>query len=555
MDQIKGFLPVILAALGGLSDAEPVRMAAEARAWIKVPAEAPPPAHVEITAGSAAPAPWEADPAVRNRHIDILFPVRWWTWNETVVSFVPQHDGAAELYLLGPWAEAVDGAAPRQEVLWDDIEMTGAAIANGGFEALEGRAPASWDSPWGEYPAADEWPLAKARPRTGSGLAAAWLNRPLRQEFQVTKGTPVTITLRARAATPPDFVEPKALGTDTPAHRAAAKLKRGMNLGNGWEATPGQGWDVKFTTHDIDRIADEGFDHVRVPVAWHFRMKEADGGIEIDPAFLAEIDPVLRRAIDRKLHVMLNWHHFDDLTRDPAAHRARFIAGWRAIATHFKDWPEGLSFELLNEPHGPLGGDTLNALYQDTVSALRAIGARRTLVVSPGQWGNFRELERLRLPDDDDGIIVTIHCYDPFHFTHQGAGWVDLAALRGVIYPGPPETPLQLPAALAENGGVRGFVDAYNRQPAATNPAGPRPIREALDFAREWSQRFGRPVHLGEFGAYQAGDEASRRRYLRDVRALAEERAIPWALWEWKAGFGYWDPSADKPRFREELMK
>ena len=82
-------------------------------------------------------------------------------------------------------------------------------------------------------------------------------------------------------------------------------------------------------------------------------------------------------------------------------------------------------------------------------------------------------------------------------------------------------------------------------------PAG---IRRMLDTAHQWSRHFGRPIHLGEFGAHQAGDLESRARYLRDVRTLAEERGIPWTLWEWKAGFGYWDASTQQPIFRKSLM-
>ena len=34
---------------------------------------------------------------------------------------------------------------------------------------------------------------------------------------------------------------------------------------------------------------------------------------------------------------------------------------------------------------------------------------------------NFRSLE---IPKDDRNIIVSIHCYNPLEFTHQGAPWV-----------------------------------------------------------------------------------------------------------------------------------
>ncbi|RYD85572.1 MAG: glycoside hydrolase family 5 protein, partial [Sphingomonadales bacterium] len=366
---------------------------------------------------------------------------------------------------------------------------------------------------YGNPLAANEWPLADAAPRAGKFLAASWQNRPLVQAVPVKKDREVTLTLHARAATPPGFVEPKRLGSDTAAHRALAKIKRGVNLGNGWEAPPNNTWGARFTPEDIDRIADEGFDHIRVPVAWHYYLGES--GNEIDPALFAALDPVLRRAVERKLHIMLNWHHFDALTSDPAGQRGRFITIWEAIAEHYRDWPAGLFLELLNEPKDALTTAAANPLYAETIAAIRKIDPQRLVVVSPGQWGNVSELEALRLPDGDERIIVTFHCYDPFYFTHQGANWVNLTPLRDVRYPGPPATPLEIPAALAENVGVRQFVAAYNTQKGERNPSSKRPIREALDLAQQWSAHFGRPVYLGEFGSHQVADAASRERYSR----------------------------------------
>ena len=42
--------------------------------------------------------------------------------------------------------------------------------------------------------------------------------------------------------------------------------------------------------------------------------------------------------------------------------------------------------------------------------------------MEPGGWGSIGELKNLVLPPDDN-IIVSVHCYDPFYFTHQGATW------------------------------------------------------------------------------------------------------------------------------------
>ena len=243
-----------------------------------------------------------------------------------------------------------------------------------------------------------------------------------------------------------------------------------MNLGNGWEAPPDNTWGVHFTTEDIDRIAAEGFDHIRVPVAWHFYLKPDGHGMEIDPALLAEIEPVLRHALEKNLHVMLNWHHFNDFTAAPADNLGRFISGWETIAAHFKSWPPGLFFELLNEPCDALTTEVANPIYQKTIAAIRETNAERMIVVSPGHWGIVGELDSLRLPDADDRIIVTIHCYEPFHFTHQGAGWTGFQNLRGIAYPGPPATPSLVPDSMRENAGVVSFIERYNTLPGDSNP-------------------------------------------------------------------------------------
>jgi endoglucanase len=168
---------------------------------------------------------------------------------------------------------------------------------------------------------------------------------------------------------------------------------------------------------------------------------------------------------------------------------------------------------------------------------------------------SISELEKLRPPDHDDRIIVTLHCYEPFYFTHQGAGWTNNQHLLGIVYPGPPETPWQVPVELKNRAGIHQFAKSYNSLSGEQNPISKREVRELLDAARDWSDYYGRPIHLGEFGAHNAGDLQSRLRYVKDVRTLAEERQIPWTLWEWKAGFGYWDSETNTPTFRSAIFE
>lgn len=533
---------------------ETARQTSEARLWLKVPAGQAPLRDIQVSSGSANPASWEKDPAVRERHTDVIFPVRWWDWRELTLSFTPAEDGRVDLVLNGPWEEEKPGLMFRKEVLWDDLTATGTRLVNGSFESQKDGKPESWKPVFREYLAADTWPLAGAEPLHGKFLAATWQNRPLSQTLELKAGEKVTLKLHAKAATLPGFVAPKRLGQDTPAHRAVATIKRGMNLGNCWDAPPPYTWGVRYTPEDIDRIAAEGFDHIRVPVAWTHHLKAGTSGLEIDPALLTDLEPVLRRALEKGLHVLLDWHHFDDLTDDPQANRARFVASWETIARHFKSWPPELFLELLNEPRDALTTEVANPIHADAIAAIHRIDPERILFVSPGNWGDIRELDKLRLPDGNDRIVVTVHCYEPFYFTHQGANWVKLRALRGLIYPGPPATPFSIPDSLKENTGIRSFIEGYNILPVDRNPSSATIVRELLDLAREWSVSFGRPVHLGEFGSHNIGDQASRSRYSRDVRTLAEARGIPWALWDWKATFGYWDTKNNRPLFREGLF-
>ena len=520
-----------------------------ARLFLRVPAEAEPLKDASVSSGECLPGNYEDTPEKRARLTDISFPISWWKWKKVVVSFTPSHDGPIELDLNGPWGEARPGVLRQMEVLWDDLSARGANLSNGSFEDQADGNPAGWDSPWRPYPAAGQWPLANREPVAGNRVAASWHGRPLVTKLEVKAGVPVTLTLNARAATTPDFKAPKILSNDTPAHRAASKLKRGVNFGNGWEAQPGT-WGIEYGVKDVDLVADQGFDHIRVPVAWHFWL--ADG--KIKPELLAVLEPVLKRAIERKLSVILNWHHYEALVKEPDANSAAFAAGWKAIATHFKDYPSALYLELLNEPNGELDYETLTKVHAQAIAAIRSVSPQRILLANPPQWASVPGLDRYFLPDGDDRIITSIHSYEPFQFTHQRAGWVGFQDLRGISYPGPPAAPVAVPDSLKENAGLVSWLDAYNTRKGTDNPCTAATFELLLDDATAWSKHFGRAIHIGEFGCFKEADPASRTRYIRDFRLAAEKRGIPWAMWDWKAGFGYWDAEHGKPLLREALF-
>lgn len=481
------------------------------------------------------------------RLADINIPITTDAWTEATLSFTPATDTTITLTLLGPWNEK----SAREEVLYDNLRITGANLGNADFEETKDSGFTSWKSDPIPF---DAWPLADESAPSGKRIAAAWNNRTLSQNFPVKAGIPVTITLTTKAASPPGLERIHSLGHDTPAHAAAKKIRRGVNFGNSWEVPPPFSWKIPYSTEDVDLAAAEGFDHIRIPIAWQHYLSRENGLIEISPKLTDEIDPIIDRALEKGLHVIIDWHHFDALTTDPDAFQLRFVDGWKAIAKRYGDRPESLWFELINEPKDNLTTERLNLLQAHAIEAIRRIAPERTLIVTTGQWGSVLELPKLRLPADDDNLIVTVHNYEPFNFSHQGASWTGMSDLKHVRYPGPPETPLAVPDSLKNRGDIVNFIKDYNTQPGDKNPSSRAVIVPLFEKASEWSKATGRPIHLGEFGVVTTADPEDRVRYVKDMRILAESHGIPWTLWDWKAGFAYWDEKVKAPLLREAIF-
>jgi endoglucanase len=520
-------------------DEHPLRIASEARIFLRSTDGSPPLRDLRIGPG-VVPGSKVAQGMEHGKwQAEIRFPIQWWRWSAVELEFTSRADGDVEIMLAGPWAATREGTEIRQEILWDEIRAAGAALENGGFEIP---GPAAWNSPYAPYPSADQWPLADAPAGAGKSSAATWHGRPLTQSLRLKADAKVRLSLNARAAVTPEFQVPKALGGDTPAHRANKRLRRGVNLGNCWESTPGEA-SVNFSIRDIDQIADSGFDHIRVPVAWHHWI---DSG-KISNKLLEQLDPILRHALQRGLVVMPVWQNHPELMADPDRHREAFLTGWKTISSHYQAWPPELFFNLLNEPSGELAEGKLTSLYAATIATIRTNNPNRILVVEPESWSTVGGLDRLQLPDDDDRIIVSIHCYDPFPITHQGASWVGLEDLHDLSFPGPPPQPVDLPATLRDRPEMPSWIADYNRLQGNSNPGGPAAFEPLLARAAEWSKLFGRPVHIGEFGATRRMDSISRNHYAQAFTRAASRYQLPCCWWEWKAGFGCWDAETGEP--------
>jgi endoglucanase len=188
----------------------------------------------------------------------------------------------------------------------------------------------------------------------------------------------------------------------------------------------------------------------------------------------------------------------------------RLVALWEQIAARYKDRPPEVYFELLNEPRGNLTESIWNTIIPRLLAAVRKTNPTRPVIVGPGHWNAVEALEKLKLPVDDRNLIVTVHFYEPFEFTHQGAPWVK-------------------------------HSNNWNGRRWSGSGAERAAVRSSLLEAAAWAKERGRPVFLGEFGAYDAADMGSRLRWTGFVAREAEQLGFSWAYWDFGSRFGAYD--------------
>ena len=303
----------------------------------------------------------------------------------------------------------------------------------------------------------------------------------------------------------------------------AAPVGRCINLGGALEAPRDENWGLEVTREDLHVIADAGFEAVRLPVRWSdHAASNAPYAIEAD--LFEQVDAIIGWAFERDLKVVLDIHHYDALSADAAGERARFLAMWRQIAAHYRDWWDThLLFEVINEPYDASGrgrGMTIanvDALNAAALREIRRTNPDRWVVLGTGAYGGLKGL-RLASPPDDPRTVLSLHYYEPFAFTHQGAEFADAGPLGA----------------------------SWGRR------SDKRAVRRDMDLAASIRDRWQRPLLLGEYGVVHDGNTdgrgealivpASQRiRWTRFVRQEAEARGFGACYWDYATSFAAYD--------------
>ncbi|MFD0860597.1 glycoside hydrolase family 5 protein [Sungkyunkwania multivorans] len=220
-----------------------------------------------------------------------------------------------------------------------------------------------------------------------------------------------------------------------------SEMKMGWNLGNSLDVE-GENetvWGNPVTTRQmIDKVAERGFNTIRVPVTWRFHQGPAPNYI-IEKSWLDRVEEVVNYGRANNMYVIINVHHDDPwiIPTYPKGDevKARLSKLWTQVANRFKNYSDYVIFETLNEPRyedspeewtggTAEGRDMVNQYHKTALDAIRATGGNnslRKLMISTYAASTLPiAMNALVIPNNDQNTIVSLHSYFPFPFTLEG---------------------------------------------------------------------------------------------------------------------------------------
>ena len=209
-----------------------------------------------------------------------------------------------------------------------------------------------------------------------------------------------------------------------------AQMKRGVNI-VGYDPIwkdPAKG---RFKPRHFKIIKDGGFSTVRINL---YGFRQMDDKLALSRRWYATLDGLVGEALKQNLNIVLDEHDYERCTDDTALCRRQLLAFWMQMAEHFRNAPQQVMFEILNEPNRKMDAEW-NSLLADALAVIRKTNPTRNVIIGPAFWNNISHLPELKLPESDRHIIVTVHYYEPHTFTHQGASWANMGTTHDIPFP------------------------------------------------------------------------------------------------------------------------
>lgn len=334
------------------------------------------------------------------------------------------------------------------------------------------------------------------------------------------------------------------------------ELARGINLGGYLSQCEHSfsHYEAFLSEEDIRKIADMGFDHVRLPI--DYEVLEQEDGQPIEEGY-ALVSRVVDWCKSAHLKIVLDLHKaygydFNDAGAEGKNDlftneklKQRFVRLWVRIATRFQEY-DHVVFELLNEVVEKENAVLWNALIDETMKAIRTITRDIPVIYGGIQWNSVKTLKLLEQPKYEN-VIYTFHFYEPLLFTHQKAYWVPaMDPEEDILYP----ESMQYYCEKSEKLGYQGEVVTK----AKSQTMGTEFIREMILEAVIAAKKAEVPLYCGEFGVIDAAPLPDTLRWFRDVEQVFSEYGIGCAVWCYKEkDFGLMGSHYDA--IRQDLLR
>jgi hypothetical protein len=188
-----------------------------------------------------------------------------------------------------------------------------------------------------------------------------------------------------------------------------------------WEAC----WDSYITEADVKRIADEGFNSVRLPINARYLTGSDHSGALLESR-VTRIDRFIEWCRQHRLYVILDLHgapggqtgtNIDDSAFDrpdlflDAENQERTVEIWRTLAERYRDEWIVAGYDLLNEPLPnwfSQYNDRVLPLYRRITEAIRRVDQRHMIILEGVHWATDWSVFTERI---DHNVMLQFHKY------------------------------------------------------------------------------------------------------------------------------------------------
>ena len=226
-------------------------------------------------------------------------------------------------------------------------------------------------------------------------------------------------------------------------------LIKSMGMGNDVWANPSDDSSIRGVHHTAEsyvELAEWGFNSVRFYLNYGLFEDDENPYVYKEVAW-KWLDDNVQWAKKAGIRIVFNMHvpqgGFQSLGEGTALwteeeNMNRLVALWKAIAERYADEPTVLGYALINEPMVATDDvtkacDILRDAYQRITDEIRTVDTNHIIFVErlysvkdtntdTEIWGVTNDTYRYTILNDDN-VVYEYHNYEPFEYTHQGAGW------------------------------------------------------------------------------------------------------------------------------------